>query len=456
MSKTLLEVLADFATNLRYDDLSPELVSKANDCFFDFVGCYFGAVDRKGIPSLVKGIASWNASQEAPIWGFKYRTGVAEAALAMGTLGYYLEYDDGISVAGHWGSAGIPSTYLGTTQAGGSGKEFLTALVASYEVATRISRIFSPRLLSNHIHFPCTMGAFAAATGYGKGIGLDSGKLSGALSLAGLFPLGAYSTAITGAAGKSLYSGWPNYLGVNACRLADIGLVGDSGIMEHQYGFGNALGLEPVTQVQADQALAALGEIYLFMQVYFKQYPCCRWIHAPVSAVMALMSAHAFDLADIEKITVSGPRFILMYNAHEGYESKVTCQYSIPYCVAAAAFFRRLGIEEFELEARLSAGVRALAARVDVKEDNDLNGMFPASFAVNVEVLLRSGQILRRVEGTPWGPDTPPTHDELIEKFVSLTRSTIKQSHREEWVKLYRAGFHSPGAFEEAQELLQK
>ena len=454
MGVALLETLANFAVNLKYEDLPQDTVSKANDCFFDLIGCYYGAVKKDENLEIVKSITSWNASQEASAWGFPYKTGHAEAALVMGYLGYNLEYDDGISVAGHWGSASIPATYLGVIKAGGSGKQFIAALIAAYEVGTRISRIFAPRLLKKHVHFPCTMGAFAAATGYGKAIGFNSSQLSGALSLAGLFPVGAYSTAVAGAKGKSLYSGWPNYLGINACRLADVGLIGDPDILEHDYGFGNALGLGPVTFEQAEAASRDLGDHYLFMQVYFKRYPCCRWLHAPVSAVESLMQTHGFKCGDIEKITIGGPEFLLMYNTHTGLTSKVACQYSMPYSVAAAMFFGKLGVDEYEQEARDVLCNEDFIDRIEVETNSLLDAKFPGSFEVEVNVHLKNGLCFKRIEGMPWGPESPPSKDELIDKFTALTKDILSVQTQQDWVNLYRAGIETPGVFEKVQELL--
>lgn len=451
---TLLEALAEFATGLQFENLPENVVSKANDCFFDFIGCYYGALKRDGNEGIVKKIAGWNPSGEAKIWGFSGTTGSAEAALAMGTLGYHLEFDDGVPLGGHWGSASIPSTYLGAVKAGRSGRDFLAALVASYEVGSRLSRIFSPRLLKNHVHFPCVMGAFASVTGYAKSLGYSTGKLSDSLALSGLFPLGTYSTATSGARGKGLYSGWPNYMGINACRLADIGLAGDRDIMEHPYGFGNTFGLGKVTPETARKALSDLGRKYLFMQTYFKPYPCCRWLHAPVHGVLALMQAHMFTRQDIERISVAGPEFIMMYNTKDGFDSKVTCQYSIPYSVGAAVFRGQLGIEEYEHPVRMDSELNDFIQRIHVSVDDTLQAAFPGSFAVALSIVLKDGRVIERLEGMPWGMDAPPSQDELIEKFTTLTSAALSQQEQEAWVRLYRTGFDVPGSFEKAQGLL--
>lgn len=453
MKDTIINRLAQFAQELKFEDLPQSVVRKADDCFFDFAGCYFAAIQRENLPEIVRGIAAENPMPESEIWGTGLRCGIAEAALAMGTVGYYLEYDDGISVSGHWGSASIPATFLSVAKNGGNGKDLLTSIVTAYEVGCRISRMFSPRLLKKHIHFPCTMGGFGAAAGFAKGAGLTAQQLAGALSLAGLFPVGTYSTATGGAKGKGLYSGWPNYLGINAVRLSCLGLTGDADVMEAPDGFANAVGLAPMTSEYLEEAGRDLGQDFRFMQVYFKPYPCCRWLHAPVYAILNLMKKYGLTRQDIQAIKIGGPEFAMMYDTRTGYDSKVTCQYSIPYCVGAAAYYGRLGLDEFEENVRSDPALGKFIACITMYVDEELQANFPKMFGVRLTLQLKDGRSFCVLQGTPWGPDAPPTQDELLEKFRSLTRGVLSPEQQNQWESLYRGGFEKEGAFEQVLAL---
>lgn len=453
---TVLQTLSAYAAGLKFGDLPPSVIDRANDCFFDFVGCYYASIHTDNIPQALEGIAAMNPQPQSTIWGTGLQCGIAEAALAMGTAGYHLEYDDGISVSGHWGSASIPATFLATAKAGGDGKTLLTALVAAYEVGTRISRMFSPRLLKKHIHFPCMMGAFGAATGYASAIGASGETLLGALSLAGLYPVGTYSTAIGGAQGKGLYSGWPNYLGVKTMELSQLGLTGDADSMEASDGFARAVGLAPMTEEYLDQAVADLGKEYLFMQVYFKPYPCCRWLHAPVHAALELMQEHHITKDQIASIDIGGPEFAMMYNTHEGFESKVTCQYSIPYSVGAAVYHGQLGLVEYEAPARSNPELDGFIQRINMYVDEELQANFPKFFGVKVKLNLTDGRVLTAQQGTPWGPDSPPSKEELVAKFKMITASVLTPEQQQAWETLYRQGFHTPGAFEQVLAMTEQ
>lgn len=455
MGKTVIETLAEFAAGLTFEELPMDVRARANDCLFDLIGCYYGALGREKNVWLLEKIAGFNRMPESALWGTGMSCGTAEAALGIGTLCYDLEYDDGISMSGHWGSASIPATFLSVAEHGGDGRDLLTAIVAAYEVGSRISRLFSPELLRRHVHFPCTMGAFGAITGYGKGAGFDSWQLAGALSLAGLFPVGIYSTAISGAAGKGLYSGWPNYLGVNCGRLAEAGLTGDADILESRDGFGTAVGLAPVGEEEASYAVEKLGEEYRFMEVYFKPYPCCRWLHAPIHGALGLRKKYGIRVEDIGEVRIGGPEFAMMYDTHDGYESKVTCQYSIPYTVGAALLYGRVTTEEFEEDIRVGAPMKEISERIAMYVDEELQRKFPGTFSVKMELRMRDGTCFRCSETTPWGSDCPPTREELIGKFRVLTEQTLSKEEVEQWIALYLDGVESEGGFSRTVKLLE-
>ena len=454
--KTLVERLAEFAAGLTFEQLPDSVVRRANDCFFDLVGCYYGALKKEENRKIAAELAKLNPAKEAVIWGTKHRCGIAGAALALGTLGYDLEYDDGISVSGHWGSASIPAAYLAVREMDGDGRDLVTAITAAYEVGSRISRVFSPELLKRHIHFPCTMGAFGAAAGYGAGRGKNADVLAGALSLAGLFPVGAYSTATSGAPGKGLYSGWPGYLGIHAVRLAGMGLTGDRDIMEHPDGFGRAVGLGPADPKVVGKALEGLGEQFHIMETYFKPYPCCRWLHAPVMGILELMREQRLRREDIERVIIGSPEFALMYDTREGFHTSVKCQYSIPYSVGAAAWFGRLTPEEYGDEARENEEFLRFIGRIDMVYDEELQKKFPGEFAVKMQVFTRDGQTYARRQSMPWGPENPPSAEELEDKFSMLTKDILTEEEICQWIEIHQRGIDKEGMFAMAAGLLER
>ena len=223
--------------------------------------------------------------------------------------------------------------------------------------------------------------------------------------------------------------------------------------MEAPDGFARAVGLAPMEEKYLEEAGRNLGKDFHIMLAYFKPYPCCRWLHAPVHALLGLMKEHDIGREDIDSIDIGGPEFAMMYDTRSGYESKVTCQYSIPYSVGAAAWYGKLGVNEYEEPARTNEELRGFIGRISMRVDAELQAKFPEVFGVVLTLKLKDGRTFSVQQGTPWGPDSPPSQDELIGKFMGLTEGVLTPDEQAEWVRLYRSGFESEGAFERVLEL---
>ena len=72
MEDTMIEVLASYACGLTFEDLPKTVVRKANDCFFDLIGCYYGALKKEKNQAVLKAIAGFNPMPEAGIWVQSY------------------------------------------------------------------------------------------------------------------------------------------------------------------------------------------------------------------------------------------------------------------------------------------------------------------------------------------------------------------------------------------------
>ena len=85
MEKTVIETLAGFAAGLQFEYLPVKVRERANDCLFDLIGCYYGALGREKNVRLLEKIAGFNRMPESVLWGTNLSCGTAEAALGIGT-----------------------------------------------------------------------------------------------------------------------------------------------------------------------------------------------------------------------------------------------------------------------------------------------------------------------------------------------------------------------------------
>lgn len=451
---TLLERLGEFTADLDFSQLPSQVVSKANDAFFDLIGCYYGALRIDGNPELLNRVSRFSAATDVTLWGTGRKTGYAEAAMAHGCLGYHLEFDDGVSLGGHWGSASIPAVFSMVEHVNGNGRQLILGIVCAYEVGTRISRLYAARMLEKKIHFPCAMGAFAAAAGVGKVLGVQGSVVAGGLANACLTPVGPYSTAVSGATVKDFYSGWPGFLGIRMMDFATMGLCGDTNTFEAENGLGVIFGGEPLSEERTEAALADLGRHFSLMESYFKPYPCCRWLHAPASLLETALSRHPGQI--VREVVVRGPAFLKLYDTRNPFEQKTKAQYSIPYTLGALLVSGKLGPKEFELPFRTSEIVREASQKIRIAIDAEKDSAFPKKFSVSMDIIFVDGEVESLEGGLPWGPESPATKEELIAKFRFLTEGVLTASDIKAWVALYKQGLERDGSFSQALSLLGK
>jgi len=443
VAKTILEELAEFAVGISFEEIPKPVVRQANRCFIDLMGCFLGGFSIEQNRKLLTLALEINPKPEATVWGTGHKAGMAEAAMAHGCLAYHLEYDDGISLGAHWGSEAIPAALAAAEVGGCGGRDFLTAVVLAYEVGNRVSRVFSRDLLARGVHFPCAMGAFGAAAGVAKLMGLSAAQTASALGNACLSPVAPYGPAFSGAAIKDAYSGWPNALGIIMVRLSQAGWDGPKDLLEGPEGMGRILGWRGSTQELRRGILDGIGEEFEIMRTYFKPFPCCRWLHAAVQAMLDLKEQGEWTATEVESILVEGPGFLRMYDKTEEIDQEIKARYSLPYVVSAAALFGHLGIEEFDELRRGHPPLLALMDRVKVGLDTSLDQAFPDQFRTRVSVQSKGGKLWKNESGLPWGPDNPPTDTELTQKFSYLAGRVLAPVQIQSWLELFAKGIES-------------
>ena len=187
--------------------------------------------------------------------------------------------------------------------------------------------------------------------------------------------------------------------------------------------FGRILG----DSFKEDELEDDLGREFSITRNYFKLHACSRWNHAPIEAMVALLSRAPFEAQDVEGITVwtYDPATRLSWtDPANGYAAK----HSIPYNVAVRLVRGTNDLEAYSEDAVSDPRVRALAGRVMVREDPKLTAMLPHVRPARVELKLRAGITLTETIERPHGGfDNPFTEDELRQKFRRLAGMTLSR-----------------------------
>jgi 2-methylcitrate dehydratase PrpD len=418
--------VARFVANLTYSQIPKAVVDHVKLCLLDTTGCgLFGSTLPWGriLADFAKDLGG---EKESTLLGRKYKVSAPNAALANGTMIHGFELDDihRLSIL-HPGSVTLPAALgVGETRKKCTGKEFLTSLVAGYEVGVRVGMGVGASHLHRGYHPTGTHGTFAAAAAAGKLLGLDEEKMVHALGIAGTQAAGLMAAQFA-AMVKRMHAGRASQSGVYSALLANQGFTGITDILEADYGgyckvMGEAGDLDRITR--------GLGKDYEAMNVGFKAYSCCGSNMTSLEALSRIMKDHGVQASEIEKITV---RTTTVTKLHVGWEYKpegvTAAQMNLPYCLAAMALEGEAFVDQFTEEKIRDRKIMEFIKRIEVVPDPELDRLGQDyRHAIVCQVETSSGKNLeRKVEFAKGSPNNPITREEVEDKFRKLAAKVL-------------------------------
>src|SRR5581483_10840290 len=116
-----------------------------------------------------------------------------------------------------------------------SGRDFLTAAVAGYEIGPRVGMCMGPEHIGQGWHSGATVGVFSAAAGAAKALRLPEAETVHALGIAGTQAAGLMA-AQYGAMVKRMHAGRAAQSGLYGALLAEAGYTGITDVFESPYG----------------------------------------------------------------------------------------------------------------------------------------------------------------------------------------------------------------------------
>lgn len=147
---------------------------------------------------------------------------------------------------------------------------------------------------------------------------------------------------------KRLHPGKSARDGLIVAQLARAGIDGPLTGIEGDNGYFKAYA---GGKADLNSVLQGLGTNYEMLNTYVKPYPCCRHLHAPIDAVLALKSQRSFDASEVLRVSVQTHRGAAKHD-HQHYDGLLDAQMSIPYAVAAALVYDQVDLMAFGSQAR--------------------------------------------------------------------------------------------------------
>ena len=412
--------LAEYAANVRFDDLPQPVIQRAKDCIADTVATIaFGAdlpwsrtiiryAERMGAGGKSHILAPSGAAVQAPL-----------AALANGALAHAFELDNLTwpSTGVHPGATLLSSALAVAQERGLGGRELIAAFIAGSETMIRIGRATKHNNEGRGFHAPGTTGPFGAAIAVGHMLKFDAATMTNAMGIAGSLACGLmeFARSGTGAMVKRLHLGRAAESGVLAASLAEDGFSGPVSVLEGPFGFLRVF----CGEHDLDALTRGLSTDYATLSIMLKRFPCHITAHTSVQAILDLMREHNYSAADVAAIHIVGNDKMATINNIPRPADLMMAQYSIPFCVALAHYRDPRDPRSFDEAAVQDASILALAARVTITHPDGAKGRTLES---TVSVTLKDGRVLKRQSDDFKGtPKSPLDQAELREKFLLLT-----------------------------------
>jgi 2-methylcitrate dehydratase PrpD len=415
---SVIEQLAAYATAESFDKLPEAAVRGARRAILDTLGVTLAGAVEVTAERVRKAIGHRGGSSEAVVMGTPLRAPVEDAALANGTAGHALDYDDvQSSLSGHPSAPILPAALALGEWRRASGEAFLTAFVVGVEIEAKLGRAMNPGHYETGWHATSTLGVFGAAAAAARLLGLPADRAAHALAIAASMASGI--KANFGTDGKPFHVGHAARCGIEAARLAEAGFTGNPRALEHPDGFGATYGT--ANPPAWDLTTAGLGAPHEVAEpgIGVKRYPACASTHQSLDAVLGLAEEHPIDPADVQAVEC-GVYYLAPHQLIYGIaDTPLQGKFSMPYCVSVALLDRTVGLAQFTDERVRRTDVRALMPKVRmfVHPDQTTRDCLPTRFS-EVTISLRDGRRLsRRVQIAKGQPRNPLTDGELTVKF---------------------------------------
>jgi len=304
--------LGDWAGALSYDDLPPDVVDRAKGLTLHGLASSLLGQDMPEVTQARAIMSEEEAGGGGPcttlVHGEKLTK--AGAAFVNSEMMFAGGKWDTFRMLTHPGCAILPTALAVAETEGASGKEFLTGIVAAYEVMERMAADFIPTVMARGFHPGPVFGIFGAAVAAAKISGLNGGQIHDAIAQCVNLASGNVEGIRSG--GKSLREGGAVRNALLAVAMARHGTPGGETALEGEGGFyhaytGNNLGklrysFTGDNKASLDNITKDLGKDWMILETLYRIYSTSGYNIAHVEVTAALAEEHDIKYEDIDRI----------------------------------------------------------------------------------------------------------------------------------------------------------
>lgn len=433
MDKSIARQIAEFAVNLKYEDLPENVIHEVKRYLYDSVGCTYGGYHTKDVNIIRDIYTEMGGAEEATVFGFGDKMPAVNATLVNSLMIRALDFNDI-----YWKedpshpSDIIPAALCSAEKIDSTMKDVIVAIVLAYEFEQRLCEFAVPGVRERKWHH-ATLTQFVSPIVAGKILGLTVDEMVNAIGINGSHnhtigcPTAGKLTMM-----KNTVDPMSVQTGVFAALMAQKGYSGTEAVFEGKEGLMDVFGPE----WDLDKLLGGLGENYKILECSMKAFPTEALTHTHLSCTIKAVIENdiAYDEIDEVVITTIARACDILFDPHK-YEpdSRETADHSLPYCVAVAIVDRQVTTNSFSDEKLKDPKVWEVIKRIKGEASVEFEEMFPAKQPSKVVVKTKDGREFAEYLEYPKGdPREPMTMDDLEAKFNALSSELLTAERQAE------------------------
>lgn len=415
--------LASWAVSVASEEIGESAHAWAQDAILDWFAVTL-AGSREPLSRILAETGREEGSGPARLVGLSDRLSPLNAALVNGAASHALDYDDVNSrMMGHPTVPLVPVLLAIADTQRVSGRAFLDAFVAGYEVEILAAEMIGLSHYDRGWHMTATIGTLGAAAAAARLLGLTKDQATHALGLAVAQAAGLKS--MFGTMSKPFQVGKAAQNGLLAARLAGKGMTSRTDALECAQGLADTQsgGIQPLEVAPGGNAAFAVeGNL-------FKYHAACYLTHSSIEAARCLRLEDKLAPDAVERLTIEVNKGALSVCNIDCPDTGLQIKFSLKHAVAMALD----GIDTADLNAYTDACAR----------DGRLRDLGRRAIVVGIEVDSRTmgrvraeltdGTVLDKTRdvGIP-ASDQAAQRSQLLEKFRTLGGPVLGEARAEE------------------------
>ncbi len=418
---------AEKASELKFEDFLSDEVHWAKVGILDTIGVTLAGASEPCAEILSEVLAG--SQGPSVVFGQSITCSALDAALINGTASHALDFDDcNNTMGGHPSVPILPALFALVDEREVSGKEFMTAYIAGFEVETKLALMVNFHHYTKGWHPTATLGVFGAAAACARLMNLNAHQTQVALALAASGASGI--KANFGSMTKPMHIGRCAREGLLAAKLAQAGYSANTtDVFEHPQGFFEVY--NGAGHYDIDRGLSAWAEPFDIVRpgIAIKQYPCCGSTHPAIDCAIELFQNNQINPQEIESIEVWIHARRLQHTNRPEPRSELDAKFSVQYVVARALLEGCVSLAHFDCEAYGNDEVRALMRKINAQPYDETQFSADNHFGGEVRISMRTGEVFETKVQQPLGrtSENPLPKDRLKKKFDLCGKGVISE-----------------------------